>query len=89
MAQLANMLTRTELGQLKAYVTAPGKLGANQADSTVLLHVTHSNLRAEFMELRFDKHVRTINFIAACSLIMADRKYALHSISARSPNLSV
>eukprot|EP00892_Ulva_mutabilis_P007359 jgi/Ulvmu1/4996/UM021_0013.1 len=56
MAQLADMISRSELDQLKAYVTAPGKFGANQADSTVLLHVTHSNLRAEFVELRFDKH---------------------------------
>jgi len=58
MAELASMITRSELQQLKDYVTAPGKFGANQADSTVLLHVTHSNLKAEFMELRFDKHVR-------------------------------
>lgn len=55
---LANVLKNSELEQLKAYVSAPGKLGANQADSTVLLHVTHSNLKAEFMEIRFDKHVR-------------------------------
>lgn len=54
----SNVLKNSELEQLKAYVTAPGKLGANQADSTVLLHVTHSNLKAEFMEIRFDKHVR-------------------------------
>lgn len=57
MAELASMVSRAELDQLKSYVTAPGKFGANQAESTVLLHVTHSNLRAEFMELRFDKHV--------------------------------
>lgn len=58
MAELASMISRSELQQLRAYVTAPGKFGANQADSTVLLHVTHSNLKAEFMELRFDQHVR-------------------------------
>lgn len=66
MAGLASMISRSELDQLKAYVTAPGKLGANQADSTVLLHVTHSNLRAEFMELRFDKHVRIPRKAAVC-----------------------
>lgn len=55
---MANVLSNSDLQALKAYVSAPGKFGANQADSTVLLHVTHSNLRAEFMEIRFDKHVR-------------------------------
>lgn len=45
------------LADLRAYVTA--ETGAqNRADSTVLLTVTHSNLRAQFMELRFDLHVR-------------------------------
>ena len=55
---MANVLSNSDMQALKAYVSAPGKFGANQADSTVLLHVTHSNLRAEFMEIRFDKHVR-------------------------------
>jgi tubulin-specific chaperone B len=53
----ANVLKNSDMQALKDYVTAPGKLGANQADSTVLLHLTHSNLKAEFMEIRFDKHV--------------------------------
>ena len=46
-----------DLAALRAYVTAD--TGAQQrAESTVLLTVTHSNLRATFMELRFDLHVR-------------------------------
>ena len=45
-----------EMEALRAYVTAPGT-SQNQADSTVRLHVTHSNLRLEFMELRLDKYV--------------------------------
>jgi tubulin-folding cofactor B len=53
----ATMLTRDDIQALKDYVSAPGNLGQNQADSTVRLHVTHSNLKAEFMELRLDLHV--------------------------------
>jgi hypothetical protein len=30
----------------------------NRAESTVLLHVSHSNLKARFFELRLDRHVR-------------------------------
>lgn len=45
------------LANLREYVTAD--TGAQlKAESTVLLTVTHSNLRAVFMELRFDLHVR-------------------------------
>ena len=41
---------------LREYVTADtGSL--NKADSTVLLMVTHSNLQARFMEIRFDRYV--------------------------------
>lgn len=58
-AAMAQVLGKTDLQMLRDYVTAPGKLGANQADSTVLIHVTHSNLKAEFMEIRLDRHVRT------------------------------
>ena len=46
------------LAALRDYVTADTGAQA-QADSTVLLTVTHSNLRAVFMELRFDLHVRS------------------------------
>jgi hypothetical protein len=45
------------LGALRDYVTA--ETGAQaRGESTVLLSVTHSNLRSTFMELRFDLHVR-------------------------------
>lgn len=55
----ATMLTGADIQALKDYVSAPGNFGQNQADSTVRLHVTHSNLKAEFMELRMDLHVRS------------------------------
>jgi tubulin-specific chaperone B len=55
---MAQTMGKTDLQMLREYVTAPGSFGANQADSTVLIHVTHSNLKAEFMEIRLDKHVR-------------------------------
>jgi hypothetical protein len=45
------------LANLRDYVTA--ETGAQaRGESTVLLSVTHSNLRTTFMELRFDLHVR-------------------------------
>ncbi len=46
-----------DLAALRAYVVADTGAQA-RAESTVLLTVTHSNLRAVFMELRFDLHVR-------------------------------
>lgn len=55
---MAQAMPQSDIAMLKEYVTAPGNFGANQADSTVLLHITHSNLKAEFMEIRLDKHVR-------------------------------
>lgn len=53
---MANFMSRDDIQALRDYVRAPGNFGANQAESTVLLHVTHSNLKAEFMELRLDRH---------------------------------
>lgn len=47
---------------------APGNHGQNQAESTVRLHVTHSNLKAEFIELRLDLHVCHCCCLAARSL---------------------
>jgi len=41
---------------LRSYVTWSSGL-QNQGESTVLLHVTHSNLKAHFMELRLDRHM--------------------------------
>ena len=57
----AAMLTRRDIDALKEYVSAPGNFGQNQAESTVRLHVTHSNLKAEFIELRLDLHVSLSN----------------------------
>ena len=53
----AAMVSRQDINALKAYVSAPGNFGQKQAESTVRLHVTHSNLKAEFIELRLDLHV--------------------------------
>ena len=56
----ANMPTMpsAEMQALRDYVTYDsGSL--NQAESTVLLEVTHSNLKAKFMQIRLDKHVMT------------------------------
>lgn len=45
-----------DMQMLRDYVTA--RSGAqNQAESTVRLQVTHSNLQATFMEIRLDRHV--------------------------------
>ena len=53
------------MAALRSYVTFDS--GAqNQAESTVLLNVTHSNLKAMFMELRFDKHVRKMCLCIYC-----------------------
>ena len=46
----------SDMEALRNYVTYDsGTL--NQAESTVLLNVTHSNLKANFMQIRLDKHV--------------------------------
>ncbi len=37
---------------------SPHAASQNRAESTVLLHVSHSNLKAKFFELRLDMHVR-------------------------------
>jgi len=50
-------MSGADVQQLKDYVAAEGKAGgANQGETTVLLHCSHSNLKAEFMEIRFDRH---------------------------------
>jgi tubulin-specific chaperone B len=50
------MALNADLQALRDYVTA--ETGAqNQAESTVRLLVTHSNLKAKFMEIRLDLHV--------------------------------
>lgn len=51
------MITQDDIRALKAYVAAPGT--QSQAESTVRLNVSHSNLKARFMEIRLDLHVCT------------------------------
>jgi tubulin-folding cofactor B len=51
----APFLTKEDVQGLKQYVQGPS--AASQAESTVLLHVTHSNLKARFFEIRLDRHV--------------------------------
>ena len=59
-------IKNTDLLNLREYVTADtGSL--NKADSTVLLMVTHSNLKARFMEIRFDRYVRAASPRAAAT----------------------
>jgi len=41
---------------LRAYVTAPDT-SLNRSDTTVLLQVSHSNLKANFVDIRFDRHM--------------------------------
>lgn len=49
------MISQADIQSLKDYVKGPSS--QNQADSIVRLQVTHSNLKAHFMELRLDLHV--------------------------------
>ncbi len=51
------MISQADIQSLKDYVKGPSS--QNQADSTVRLQVTHSNLKAHFMEIRLDLHVST------------------------------
>jgi len=46
-----------EMRALREYVTSAPSGIQNRGDGTVLLQVTHSNLKAVFMELRFDMHM--------------------------------
>ncbi|GAB4819103.1 hypothetical protein N2152v2_006149 [Parachlorella kessleri] len=52
---MAAALRNSDLRALREYVTAPGS--QNQSDSTVRLLVTHSNLKAKFLEIRLDMHM--------------------------------
>ena len=71
-----------DLLNLREYVTADtGSL--NKADSTVLLMVTHSNLKARFMEIRFDRYVRAASPRAAAT------PFPRRSPISRFPNLRV
>jgi tubulin-folding cofactor B len=45
-----------DMQTLRDYVTHDSGI-QNQHESTVLLELTHSNLKAKFMQVRLDKHV--------------------------------
>ena len=51
------MVATDDLKALREYVTAPSTGVQQQSDSTVVLHITHCNLKMQMMELRFDLHV--------------------------------
>lgn len=51
------MISGADIQALKDYVKGPSS--QNQADTTVRLQVTHSNLKAHFMEIRLDLQVRS------------------------------
>lgn len=55
MAESKPFITKEDVQHLKAYVQAPGS--QNQAESTVCVNCTHSNLQTRFFEIRLDKHV--------------------------------
>ena len=60
------MISGADIQALKDYVKGPSS--QNQADTTVRLQVTHSNLKAHFMEIRLDLQVRS-------TAISISRKY--------------
>mmetsp|Transcript_8717 Transcript_8717/g.18554 ORF Transcript_8717/g.18554 Transcript_8717/m.18554 type:complete len:285 (+) Transcript_8717:226-1080(+) len=55
MTTSAPFISKEDVAALRDYVMGPGS--QNQAESTVLLHVTHSNLQARFFEIRLDLHM--------------------------------
>lgn len=60
MADLKQFLSQTDVQALKAYVQGPSS--QSRADSTVLLHCTHSNLKnTSFFELRLDRHMSILS----------------------------
>ena len=54
---MATYAPLTTISDLRDYVTGPGSGFAARAESTVLLHVSHSHLKARFPEIRLDLHV--------------------------------
>jgi hypothetical protein len=50
----------TTMSDLRGYVTGADSGFAARAESTVLLHVSHSHLRARFPEIRLDLHVECV-----------------------------
>lgn len=60
MADLKQFLSHSDVQALKAYVQGPSSQA--RADSTVLMHVTHSNLKnTSFFELRLDRHMTVLS----------------------------
>jgi tubulin-folding cofactor B len=57
---MASYAPPTTMSDLRGYVTGPGSGFAARAESTVLLHVSHSHLRARFPEIRLDLHVELL-----------------------------
>ena len=75
-----------DMAALRAYVTAPSSGIQNRdSGSTVLLHVTHSNLKAVFMELRFDMHI-TIGSLKEKLMTHVGTNASAMSLSLRSPD---
>ncbi len=66
MTTSAPFISKDDINALKAYVAGPSSL--NQAESTVLVHCTHSNLQARFFEIRLDTHVSRAEILNAPSL---------------------
>lgn len=56
----APFITKADIQALKDYVKGPSS--AAQAESTVLIHCTHSNLKARFFEIRLDRHVSNLRW---------------------------
>ena len=76
-----------ELLSLREYVTHDsGSL--NKADSTVQLMVTHSNLKARFMEIRFDRYVSDSHSCPLASRLDPDLPFADPQISRADPTLT-
>ena len=50
-------MAASDLASLKTYVLGPSS--QNKAEDTVVLSVSHSNLKQRFAEIRFDLHVST------------------------------
>jgi hypothetical protein len=71
----------------RAAAQAPGNHGQNQAESTVRLHVTHSNLKAEFTELRLDLHVRPPRcalsgaLVVRCARVCAEGEVNVYAVT--------
>jgi hypothetical protein len=49
-----------DIAALRDYVTGPGGGMQRQSESTVLLQVTHCNLKTQFLEIRLDMNVRLV-----------------------------